>query len=181
MPSEFNRFFRFCPACGADAFSERAPNLLRCGGCDFTFYRNPAVAVAAILTGPDGRVLMIRRGRQPAQGMLALPGGFVDLDETAEQALARELREELGLQAANCRYLATFPNRYHYGDVLYKVLDLFFTGEVGGSGLKVDADEVAGVEWLRPAEVQPERLAFPSMRLAWEFYLRHRRKSGLDL
>lgn len=174
MPTEFNRFFRFCPSCGAEAFAEKAPNLLRCGGCGFTFYRNPAVAVAAILTAPDGKVLMIRRGRPPAQGMLALPGGFVDLDETAEQALARELREELGLAATDCRYMATFPNQYHYGEVLYKVLDLFFTGRTDGVPPSIDADEVSALEWMDPRDVPTDQLAFPSMRQAWEFYLRRR-------
>ena len=69
------------------------------------------VTVDALVTHGD-RVLVIRRGRRPGQGLLALPGGFIDLDETLADSALRELREETGLvlPAAACRAVRVFDH-----------------------------------------------------------------------
>jgi 8-oxo-dGTP diphosphatase len=59
-------------------------------------YQNPALTVDAVWLR-RGRVLLVRRGRPPFRGFWALPGGFVELSETVEEALVRELKEETGL------------------------------------------------------------------------------------
>ena len=59
-------------------------------------------------------------------GTWDLPGGFIDFEETAEQALRRELHEELNLTVDRSRYLFSIPNRYVFAGVLYRTIDLFF-------------------------------------------------------
>jgi 8-oxo-dGTP diphosphatase len=60
-------------------------------------WRNRATTVAGVVVR-DGQVLIIRRGGEPERGKLALPGGYVDFDETTAEACAREVREETSLE-----------------------------------------------------------------------------------
>src|SRR5215467_8797374 len=64
-----------------------------------TYPTRPYLAVSAAIFR-DGRVLIVRRGRPPAHGLYTLPGGGVELGETLEQAVVREVREETGLAVA---------------------------------------------------------------------------------
>lgn len=86
---------RFCPRCAAPLVpgEEGRP---RCSQCDFILYRDPKVAVAAVLeTG--GRLLLVRRAIDPGLGLWSFPAGYVDRGEQLEEALKREVREELAL------------------------------------------------------------------------------------
>jgi NADH pyrophosphatase NudC (nudix superfamily) len=84
QPSEM---FRHCPRCGAGRAAENAGRVpLRCGPCGLVFFFNPTVAAAAWVFDAAGRALFLRRSHDPAKGKLAIPGGFVDIGETAEEA-----------------------------------------------------------------------------------------------
>ena len=77
----------------------------------------PEVAVAAIVTDADGRVLLIKRGQPPSQGRWTVPGGRVERGETLVQALQRELQAETGLTAKPGPLAEVFEfisDRYHY-------------------------------------------------------------------
>lgn len=165
--------FRFCARCGErrTAGAVAGANPFRCGACGFTYYFNTASAVAVFIEDGDGRVLFIRRGRDPAKGKLALAGGFTDPDETGEQATRREIREELGLELADVGYIGTWPNVYHAGGFVVHVLDIFYRACLASTELTLNADEVSGAEWLDPARVDPADIAFPSMRRALTAYL----------
>lgn len=70
-------------------------------------YPRPAyTADCVVFNGAE--VLLVRRGSEPFKGMLALPGGFVNEGETAEQAAKRELLEETGLALDRCSPIGTF-------------------------------------------------------------------------
>ena len=98
----------------------------------------------------DGRVLLVRRAREPAAGTLDLPGGFIDFGETAEVALVRELREELDLAIEVLDYLGSYPNVYPYAGVRYHTLDLCFRVRLLGTPDRARVDE-------SELEVRPSR------------------------
>ena len=121
---------RYCPLCGAEAFVKYGEKACKCGKCGFVYYFNAATAVAVIIKDEKGRVLLTRRAFEPGKGMLDLPGGFVDPMEPAENAVRREIKEELDLSVTSMNYLGSFPNTYLYGGIVYFTCDLVFEVEV---------------------------------------------------
>jgi ADP-ribose pyrophosphatase YjhB (NUDIX family) len=159
--------FRYCPRCAAARSSEtQGQSPLACPACGLTYYFNPTVAAAAFVFDPEGRVLLIRRAKEPSAGKLGVPGGFIDVGESAEDGLRREVREEVGIEVERLRFLVSFPNTYFYREVTYPVVDLYFTATAVNPAMALPLDAVAGIEWRLPADVGDDEIAFPSMRKA---------------
>jgi ADP-ribose pyrophosphatase YjhB (NUDIX family) len=161
----------FCPRCGQRRTASVA-NPFRCAACGLVYYFNPAVAVGAILLGPDDRALLVKRAQEPAKGKLGLPGGFVDFNERAEEALRREVREEVNLELASMEYVCSAVNHYAYAGVTYPVLDLFFAARAASMTGLAALDGVESYCWIKPAEIRLEDIAFPSMRQALQVFNR---------
>jgi ADP-ribose pyrophosphatase YjhB (NUDIX family) len=89
--------YAHCTFCGA-RFTPRQPWPRRCGACGETSYLNPKPVAVALQPVGSG-LLVVRRGIPPARDLLAFPGGFIEVDETWQQAAVRELSEETGLTA----------------------------------------------------------------------------------
>nr|WP_296069212.1 NUDIX domain-containing protein [uncultured Actinoplanes sp.] len=89
--------YAHCTFCGA-RFIPRQPWPRRCTACGEVSYLNPSPVAVAVQPVGDG-LLVVRRGIPPAQDRLALPGGFIDVGETWQDAVVRELHEETGLRA----------------------------------------------------------------------------------
>ncbi len=158
--------FTFCPACGGTSVRYAEKKHWVCPQCGFDLYHNVAAAAALILA-VDGKVLTVIREREPARGMLALPGGFIDSGESAEEAARRECAEETGFVPSEVRYLCSFPNIYTYKNVPYNTCDFFFTGSAGGlQTLKAEKGEVSGFRLLAPEEIEQAPIAFDSVRRA---------------
>jgi len=87
---------KFCPRCGSAAEVD-FPQSISCQSCGYMAYYNPKPVAAALTTTRDGRIILLRRGFQPGKGLWTVPGGFVDLGESVEQAAVREAMEELGI------------------------------------------------------------------------------------
>jgi ADP-ribose pyrophosphatase YjhB (NUDIX family) len=88
----------YCSYCGRVYQPDQVwPRL--CAGCGNITYRNP-LPVAVVLVPVDGGLLVIRRGIEPELGKWALPGGYVDIGESWQQAGAREVFEETGVTIA---------------------------------------------------------------------------------
>lgn len=86
-------------------------------------YPRPAVTTDCVIFGTDGdqiKVLLVQRGNPPYQGQWAFPGGFLNMDESAEAGALRELREETGYEAGHAEQFYTFttPDRDPRGRVI---------------------------------------------------------------
>jgi len=163
--------FHYCPQCRSRKIRQRTAKMFSCEGCGFEFYLNPAAAVAGLIFDKQGRLLVIVRGKEPARGLWDLPGGFTDPDETAEQALKREIKEELGLEVSSLQYLCSAPNVYRYKNIDYTTVDLAFICKVGNINKAKKSDEIADVLFEKPDEIALEKFGFESIKHIVSFYL----------
>jgi len=121
-------------------------------------YPRPAVTTDCVVFGKDGnetKVLLIERGNEPYKGCWAFPGGFLNMDENAEQGALRELKEETGLDLKNIKQIGAFSdvNRDPRSRVItiayYAVTEI--TDVCGG-------DDAAKAQWFSLNKIPP--LAF---------------------
>lgn len=133
-------------------------------------YLNIAAAAAVIIEW-NGRILFGTRKNDPGQGMLDLPGGFVDQGESAEEAVRREVQEETGIVLTQFQYLCSLPNCYHYRDMVYDTLDLIFYCHLDDPPRMQAADDLEQLLWIDRDSIEFERIAFPSLRQAVQQYL----------
>jgi ADP-ribose pyrophosphatase YjhB (NUDIX family) len=105
--------------------------------------------VGGIVRDGDGRLLLVRRGRPPGAGLWSIPGGRVEPGEDDPAAVARELREETGLDVAVGALAGTVERPGPEG-VVYEIHD--YAATVTGGTLRAgdDADDVA---WVRPDDL----------------------------
>ncbi len=171
-PQPIRKAWKFCPHCGAAALKPGKHPFV-CVSCEFTHFFGPVSAVGAIATDPDGQILLLIRAKDPGKGKYGLPGGFIDPGETAEQALSREVLEEVQLEVTSCRYLVSFPNNYNYRGFILPVTDLFFVVEVESfDTISASDGEISGWHFCHPGESELKRMAFESNRRAMEVYLK---------
>lgn len=163
--------FQYCPKCGSGNFYEHTEKSNKCASCGFIYFMNPSAAVAAFIRDKNGDILLCRRAKNPQKGTLDLPGGFVDKNETAEEAIAREIKEELGINVLKQTYLFSFPNTYRYSNLDIPTLDLFFECEVDSiDAIKVD-DDVASAEFYKLGSFCLEEVGLNSIRKAIAYYI----------
>ena len=181
LKKTMNNSFNLCPECGSKKIQFLQNKKWACPECGFDLYCNVAAAVGLIIRFPNGDVLFESRAKEPRKGFLALPGGFCNPDESAEDAALRECREEIGNSVQNIKYVASFPNTYPYKNFTYKTCDLFFCASLSQSeaqefldGLKADASEVSGL-CLKKVQGQTDidslPLAFESAKKALKVWI----------
>ena len=131
----------------------------------FTYdYPRPCVTVDIVIVTKEAkpRVLLIRRKNPPFEGTWALPGGFIEMDETLEASARRELEEETGVRTGQLVQLATFgdPGRDPRG----RTISVVYLAQVGPRQVKPRAaDDAAEVGWF--ALHRPPPLAFDHRRI----------------
>ena len=129
------------------AIWRRAPKALRRWTVRFSHPRF-AVTAGAIITDGHGRVLLLKHRFRPGSGW-GLPGGFIEQGEQPEEALRRELREEIGLEVAELKLLAVRAFKTP------KQVEIVFMGHAIGGPDELSL-EIKEARWFFPGEFPPE-------------------------
>ena len=166
--------FKYCPVCGADNFTENDDKSKKCHKCGFRYYLNAVSAVAGFIVDDNNRLLLCRRAKEPLKGTLDLPGGFVDIGETAEDAIRREVKEELNLHTDSIRYLFSIPNEYLYSGFNVRTLDMFFMIKISDLSTLTAKDDVAQAMFIPFDQININRIGLKSIKIAVEKFLASR-------
>ena len=156
--------FRFCPKCGSGSFVENNFKSKRCEDCGFVYYFNPCAATVAVIVNEKQEVLVATRAHNPAKGTLDLPGGFVDMAETGEAALLREVMEETELEIRSIEYLFSVPNIYVYSDFEVQTLDLIYLCKIKNTESFIAKDDVASLEFIPLSKLNPDLFGLHSIK-----------------
>lgn len=165
--------FRFCPRCGGE-FTLAGERSFLCSECYLHYFINANAAVCALIIDSQDRLLLTIRAHDPCQGMLDLPGGFVNPLERAEDALKRELREELDLTIETLTYFGSYPNRYVFSGLTYFTLDLAYICQASDLRDLKPADDVADALFIPMQEIDLTTIAFESIRSVIADFRRNR-------
>lgn len=155
--------FRLCPKCGGK-FVVNDEKSKRCESCGFVYYFNPSSATVALILNSRRELLVSVRAKEPAKGTLDLPGGFVDMYETAEEGVAREVKEETSLNVISSRYLFSLPNLYEYSGFTVHTLDMFFVCTVDNEGVIAAHDDVASLKFVPLDKINVDDFGLQSIR-----------------
>ena len=162
--------FQFCPSCGKSRVEEFKRNGMRCKDCGFLYFHNCASAAAAIIETKKGIVVTVR-AEEPKSGFYDLPGGFVNYGESIEQALIREVREELNLEINDLRYFGSFPNIYYFHGITYFTTDAMFLAKAPSLARLRINKEVSEIFFAKPGEIDLDKIAFESIKNGVRRYL----------
>ena len=135
----WDREHRFCGVCGSPTALKPGERALECTACGHLAY--PRISPAVIVAVVRGRQLLLARARRFPTGMYSVLAGFVEPGETLEQCVAREVREETGVEVKNLRYFASQPWPFPHS------LMLAFTAEWAGGEIRPDPSEIADAGW----------------------------------
>ena len=156
--------FKYCPKCGSNHFVEKDFKAKMCENCGFVYYFNVGSSTIALIINEENELLVATRAHEPAMGTLDLPGGFVDMYETGEEAVIREVKEETNLVVTDLRYLFSLTNNYLYSGFDVQTLDLVYLCKVKDTNNLKAEDDVAKLEFIRIPDLEPELFGLNSVR-----------------
>ena len=153
---------RFCSACGSEVSLSRpdpgGPARYLCGECNEVHYVNPIILVACYLcVGKE--ILWIRRGIEPAAGLWALPGGYMEVGETPEAAVARELAEETGVRLDPEQFTLVSVSTLIHMAQTHLVFRCHLPRKPEGS----PSEEAVEIGWFDEQGLPWEKMAFPAI------------------
>lgn len=138
---QWRRSMQFCPACGSPLVSYDKETALQCTGCGKVHY--PRIEPCIITLVKKGDEILLLRTLREKEGIYSCLSGFVEIGETIEQAVKREVKEESNLEVENVRYVGSqswpFPDQ----------LMLAFYCDYKSGELKIQESEIKDAQWFR--------------------------------
>jgi NAD+ diphosphatase len=146
---EWDRTHRYCGRCATPTEPVRQERARRCTSCGLLAFPRLAPAMIVLVTRDGGREALLARGTRFPVPMWSCLAGFVEPGETLEEAVHREVREEVGLEVDDVRYWGSQPWPFPHS------LMLGFTASWAAGDIACDPAEIAEAAWYLPDELPP--------------------------
>ena len=146
--ADWARTHRFCGACGQPMAKAPGERAMKCACGHVAYPRISPAMMVLVRRGPS--ILLARNVAVPAGGRMSALAGFLEPGESIEEAVHREVREEVGIEVKDLRYFASQSWPYPHA------LMIAFTAEYAGGELRCDPAEIAEARWFGPGDALPE-------------------------
>lgn len=149
----------FCRRCGS-MLAKQNTHVFTCSE-GHTLYANCTPSVGILLLTQDNKLVLARRGIEPHKGMLDTVGGFVDGEETLEEALRREIKEELNLEPSDYTsptFLCSAVGHYPYENDSLPVLSCFFQAKLLDHAKPAAGDDIEEIITFRINEIKLDEM-----------------------
>jgi NAD+ diphosphatase len=166
----FHSTHRFCGRCGARTRQSHRERAMICPDCSLMAF--PRVSPAMIVLIERGDQILMARGPHHAPGMYALLAGFVEIGDSLEDAVRREVREEAGIEVDQIEYFGSQPWPFPHS------LMVGFTAQYASGEIDLDTDELEDAQWFSPDAMPPVP---PPLSIARKLLDAYARKHGITL
>lgn len=143
--------------------------------CEICAFNNPRATASGVVIR-DGKILLTKRATEPFKDMWDIPGGYMHYGELPADALVRELREELGVNAKPT-FLNALPGTASYHDKEYAVISFNFLADIGAQEISLN-EENSALQWVPIRDLNPDDIAFDSNQALGRFI---KQKFNFDL
>ncbi|MBM3279859.1 MAG: NAD(+) diphosphatase [Candidatus Handelsmanbacteria bacterium] len=163
----WDRTHQYCGQCGAPTLSRPTTRAKECPSCGLLSFPRVSPAII-VLVEREGQMLLARNHRFPPNRYSVI-AGFVEPGETLEEAVAREVREEVNVEVAEIRYFGSQPWPFPHS------LMVGFTAQYVGGEIRPDPEELAGAAWFGPDHLPdlPDGISISRKLIDW-FLAKHR-------
>lgn len=172
IPDWMARQLNFCSSCGAPLAFGEVPgedrHRLSCPACGHIAYVNPRLVVTTLPITEAGEIILLRRGIEPGRGWWAQPGGFLEVDETVNQAAIRETWEETGLLIEPGEIVGLYTR------LEAAVVTITFEARIVG-GTAAPTPEALEIAAFRPEAIPWPEIAFKTTMWALRDWIDRRR------
>lgn len=142
---KWRKKYRFCPHCGKLLSDDKYETARVCTDCDTHIY--PAITPAMIVLVEKGDEILLARHKQRNNDVYTCLAGFIEAGESAEEAVVREIKEEVGLEVENVKYITSqawpFPDQ----------LMIAFTAQYKSGEIILQEDEIEEAFWFKRSDL----------------------------
>jgi NAD+ diphosphatase len=158
---EWDRTSRYCGYCGMETIRTRGMVAKECPCCELLIF--PRISPAVIVLVERGNKVLLARVKRFTSELYSILAGFVELGETLEEAVRREIGEEVGIRVKNIRYFGSQP--WPFPDSLM----IGFTAEYESGEIRIDETEIADAGWFDPEKLPtiPGKISIARELIDW--------------
>lgn len=164
--------FKFCPKCKGK-FKKKKDDLLICTKCNLYYFINPRPCNTVIILNEKNEILLVKRKLPPKKGYWDLAGGFTGLNESMEESVIREVKEELNITLHEIKYFLSLSGRYGYKGLKYHTLGFAYIAHINKSQIKKikPSDDAADFKFFSLNKIPFEKIGFKVIKKTLRLFL----------